>query len=114
MADTFYSRSGERQVNDVQYNSLKSLRMNVHRFLPKKLQRGCLRPNEEHKKQHRSYMHILEETSISHIVQQLRVLNAAAQETRTKKEWKKLRQQHALMAYSDLESETQDMRFSVR
>ena len=45
----------------------------------------------------------MEETEISSILTQLRVLNAAAKETRTKLEWKELKRLNSLLAYSDLD-----------
>ena len=45
----------------------------------------------------------MEETEISNILTQLRVLNAAAKETRTQVEWKELKRLNSLLAYSDLD-----------
>jgi len=53
----------------------------------------------------RSFRHILKETSISHIIKQLRVLNAACKSTRTAEEWEALEKENKLMAYSDLETD---------
>ena len=51
---------------------------------------------------------ILHETSVSYIIQQLRVLNAACKETRTDEEWKKLQDTHSLIAFEDLNSEVDE------
>lgn len=46
MADNFYNRSKkEQQVNDVQYNSVRSMRLNMHKKCPRKLLVCCLRPD---------------------------------------------------------------------
>ena len=46
MADNFYYRSGQAYKNDVQWNSLKSLRLNVHTFFPKELHICCFKPTK--------------------------------------------------------------------
>ena len=51
----------------------------------------------------KSFRHILKETNISYIVQQIRVLRAATKKRLTKQEWQKLKRENSLMAYSDLE-----------
>ena len=53
----------------------------------------------------RAYDYIMVESSISHIVKQLRVLNAACKENRSPDEWKVLRNKNSLIAYEDLSSE---------
>ena len=83
MADNFFYRggadsTGEVYKNDVQWNSLKSLQLNIHTFFPKSLQCCCLKPNKAGRIRSKCYDQILQETSVSHIIQQLRVLNAAA------------------------------------
>ena len=50
----------------------------------------------------------MRETNISHIIKELRVLKAAAIETRTKEEYEELRRKHVLKAYSSLDSDNQD------
>ena len=87
MGDNFYFRSGELYKNDVQWNSLKSIRLNSQLFCPKKLLTGCCEPKKRDRINSRSYDQILRETSVSYIIQQLRVLNAACKETRTNEEW---------------------------
>ena len=47
----------------------------------------------------------MNESSISHIITQLRVLNAACKETRTKDQWYLLEKTHSMLAYSDFEDE---------
>ena len=108
MADNFYFRSGQIYKNDVQWNSLKSLRLNLHLFLPQCLQCCLCKPNKQQRIKSRGYDLILHETSVSHIIQQLRVLNAACKETRTDEEWQRLQNAHALIAFEDLNSEADD------
>ena len=84
-ASNFYYRSGRDEKgkvykNDVQWNSLKSLRLNIHTFLEPSMQKCCLRPNAAQRRRAKSYDHMLQETSVSHIIQQLRVLNAAVKQ----------------------------------
>ena len=50
-------------------------------------------------------LHVLDEVQITHIIQQLRVLNAASQENRSPEEWFELQRKHSRMHYSDLDSE---------
>lgn len=47
----------------------------------------------------------MKESSISHIITQLRVLNAACKETRTAAEWEQLENDHKMIAFSDLETD---------
>ena len=73
MADNFYYRggkdsTGEIYKNDVQWNSLKSLRLNIHAFFPKQLLCACFKPNKAQRIRANCYDHILQETSISHII----------------------------------------------
>mmetsp|Transcript_13766 Transcript_13766/g.17383 ORF Transcript_13766/g.17383 Transcript_13766/m.17383 type:complete len:84 (-) Transcript_13766:559-810(-) len=73
MADNFYYRSGHDEQgkvykNDVQWNSLKSLRLNIHTFFPKSMLVCCLQPNAAQKRRAKSYDHMLQETSVSHII----------------------------------------------
>ena len=89
----------------MQWNSLKSLRLNLHTFLDPKQQICCLKPNAAQRRRAKSYDHLLQEASVSHIIQQIRVLNAAAKETRSPEEWYKLRRTHSLMAYEDLDTD---------
>jgi len=54
--------------------------------------------------------------SISSIIRQLRVLNAAAKETRNVEQWEQLRRKHEFVAYEDLggtesASDSQEMHF---
>ena len=48
------------------------------------------------------------ESSISSIIQQLRVLNAATKAKHTQKEWEDLEKKYALMAYSDFGSDQEE------
>ena len=110
MADNFFYRngmdeSGKKYKNDVQWNSLKSLRLNMHTFLDEKQQICCIKPNAAQRRRAKCYDHLLQEASVSHIIQQIRVLNAAAKETRTTEEWYDLRRKHSLIAYEDLDSD---------
>ena len=118
MADNFYYRSGHDEdgkayKNDVQWNSLKSLYLNISTFAPKWFLCCCCKPNAANRRRSKSYEHILQETSVSYIIQELRVLKAAAKETRTPAEYEKLRMKHALMAYEDLDSETEPCEVEV-
>ena len=47
----------------------------------------------------------MNEVSISQIIKQLRVLNAAAHLSMSKEQWKELKSKHEIMAYSDLDSD---------
>ena len=76
--------------------------LNLQTFLPKKLL-CCCKPGVIERRKSRAFEHVLEETEISSILTQLRVLNAAAKETRTKLEWKELKRLNSLLAYSDLD-----------
>ena len=118
MADNFYYRGGSDEdgkayKNDVQWNSLKSLYLNISTFAPKWFLCCCCKPNAANRRRSKSYEHILQETSVSYIIQELRVLKAAAKETRTPAEYEKLRMKHALMAYEDLDSETEPCEVEV-
>ena len=93
---------------------MKSLRLNIHTFLDPKQQICCLKPNAAQRRRAKSYDHLLQEASVSHIIQQLRVLNAAAKETRTPEEWYKLRRTHSLMAYEDLDTDEEFSEASER
>ena len=53
----------------------------------------------------RAYDYIMVESSISHIVKQLRVLNAACKENRSPQEWKDLQEKNSMIAYEDLSSD---------
>ena len=105
MAQRYPSEEMKDLKNDVQWNSLKSLQLNIHTFFPKCFHCWCLKPSKEQRIRSKSYAHILQETSISHIIQQLRVLNAVCKKSLSKDEWERQRQKHSLIAYSDLESE---------
>ena len=108
MADNFYYRSGGKNYkNNVQWNSMKSIRLNCHHRCPKKLLCCCCKPNEDQRLKSRGFSHILHETSISYIIQQLRVLKAACKETRTSEEWIKLNRKHSLVAFEDLKSDSE-------
>lgn len=98
----------------MQWNSLKSLRLNLHTFLDPKHQMCCLKPNVAQRRRAKSYDHLLQEASVSHIIQQIRVLNAAAKETRSTEEWYKLRRTHSLMAYEDLDTDDEFSEVSER
>ena len=50
---------------------------------------------------------MLKEISIVKILKQLRVLKAAAKQSMSKHEWKLLNNNHAMMAYSELDSDTE-------
>ena len=47
MADNFFYRNGKSYKNDVQWNSVNSLLLNIHTFLPKRLLCCCMRPSKE-------------------------------------------------------------------
>ena len=53
---------------------------------------------------------VMHETSVSYIIQQLRVLNAACKENRTDEEWKKLKDDYSLIAFEDLDSEANEVK----
>ena len=50
-------------------------------------------------------MHVMNETSITHIIKQLRVLSAAVRETKTASEWRTLLKENQVKAYSELDSD---------
>ena len=93
MAQMFYSKSNiggkddpfkdnimERidMRNDVQWNSRRTLMLNMKTFLPKSCLCCCCRHDKKSRRKSKAFRHILHETSITHIITQLRVLNAAA------------------------------------
>lgn len=98
----------------MQWNSLKSLRLNLHTFLDPKHKICCLKPDAAQRRRAKSYDHLLQEASVSHIIQQIRVLNAAAKETRSPEEWYKLRRTHSLKAYEDLDTDEEFSEVSER
>ena len=87
--------------NDVQWNSFKSLKLNLHYFLPQWLMCCCCKQRQQDRIRQKSYDMVMHETSVSYIIQQLRVLNAACKENRTDKEWQKLKDKYALIAFED-------------
>ena len=95
--------------NDVQWNMCKALLLNLQTFCqPKYLCCGCLRPSRKQSLRVKGYKHVLKEISIANILKQIRVLKGAVKGERTVDEWKNLKMSHALMAYSDLDSENQN------
>ena len=50
----------------------------------------------------------MKETSITHIIKELRVLKAAAMEERSTEKWAELRRNHLLIAYTDLDSDNEN------
>lgn len=83
------------------------MKLNCHAFFPKCCQKGCCRPNKQQRILAKSYAYVLKEASISHIIQQLRVLNAASKEMRTKEKWNELSQKYSMVAFSDINSENE-------
>lgn len=49
------------------------------------------------------YKHVLNEVSITHIIKQLRVLNAAAKQNVGPINWRRLTRQHSIKRYLELE-----------
>ena len=83
------------------------MKLNCHAFFPRCCQKGCCRPNKQQRILAKSYAYVLKEASISHIIQQLRVLNAASKEMRTKEEWNELSQKYSMVAFSDINSDNE-------
>ena len=87
----------------MQWNSFKLMMLNIRTFLPPKFLCCCLKANRSQRLRSKAFQHVLDEVRISNIIQQLRVLKAAAQELRTAEEWETLEREHMLIASSDLE-----------
>ena len=123
MEDTFYDRAKigspwlwsttvkRYDFNDVQWNTIKTFKVNLHTFFWKYLPkccRCCIKPNRKQRQRSAALNYNLNETNIANIIMELRVLKAAAKETRTAEEWINLRRANLLLAYSDLDSERDD------
>ena len=79
--------------------------LNLQAFLPQACLCCCLRPRYRQKLKILGYKHLLQEVTISNIIQQLRVVSAACQESRTAEQWETLQKKHKLIAYEDLQSD---------
>ena len=88
---TTFSRSmtGVRykRKNDVQWNTCKSIMINLQAKLPSKWLIGCLRPNSRQKNVVKGYKKLRKEIGIVAILRNLRVLTTIAREGIKKAEW---------------------------
>ena len=64
--------------NDVQWNSFKTIRLNLSTFCPRLFK--CLKKDRSMKLRVKAYKHILKEISIENIIKRLRVLKEAFKE----------------------------------
>ena len=92
-----------KSQKQVQFNSCSGLLLNLQTYRlcgPK-----CCKPDTKGRTRVKSYQHLLQEVSISHIIQSLRVLKAATQKDRSARQWNELVNNHALLAYDDFKSD---------
>ena len=92
----------------VQFSCCKSLYIALVTMCSKPGSKKCLfgcKTNRRERLKSRGLRHLFDELSISHIIRQLRVLNAASKSRCSKLEWQQLEQTHAYMVYSDLDPE---------
>lgn len=94
--------------NNVQWNTCKTMCLNLRTFVKPRYLCLCCAPknSREQKLEVKSFKHIMQEVSIVNILKQLRVLKAAVKSSLPKHEWKMLNDSYALMAYSDLDSDS--------
>ena len=71
--------------NDVQWNCLKVLRLNLNHYTPKWLR--CCRNRRFELEYNVTYQQLLDELSITRIVRQLRYLNAFAKKSMSEADW---------------------------
>ena len=94
------------EKNDVQWRSCRSLYLTILSKLPASVKCcKCLRPSRQETLRAKGLKHVLHEVSISNIIRQLRVLNAAAKQGRTTEQWAELEKKHSFIAYSDLDTD---------
>ena len=84
------------------------MRLNIQTFVRPKLPCKCInRPlSREQHQLSKTYDHVLTLVSISNIIKQLRVLNAAAAQSMTRDQWKQLKNEYEVQAYSELDSDS--------
>ena len=95
------------EINSVQWNVKKVCMLNLTTYILPKLRSCCCRRiklTREQRLKTKALRHVLTEATITHITKQLRVLSAAVRETKSQQEWKRLRDQYQVMAYSELDS----------
>ena len=95
--------------NNVQWNTFKTICLNLRTFISHRYLCHCCSQSKvrESRLEVRGYNHVRQEISIVNILKQLRVLKAIAKEGKTDHEWRLLNHEHALMAYSELDSDAQ-------
>ena len=75
--------------NDVQWNTPKAIGLNLRTFCNPRCncQSESARNSRSQRLEVKGYQHVIKEVSIVNILKQLRVLQAAARQHRSKKEW---------------------------
>ena len=91
----------------MQWSTCKTMCLNIRTFVNPRYQRLCCQPqnNRKYRLETLGFKHVLKEISIVNILKQLRVLKAAAKQSMSKHDWKLLNNNHAMMAYSELDSD---------
>ena len=65
----------------------------------------CCRPSRQQRLRSKRLSHLLDEMSISHIIRQLRVLNAATKQRCSDVQWEQLQKSHAYIGQNDLDTD---------
>ena len=108
MADLFTESQGLDR-NDVQWRCCKSLYISMLTISGGSDKNCCLSPSRKQRLRSKSLRYLLDEISITHIIRQLRVLNAAAKQRYTSNEWQELKKSHEYRLYSDAEKEVSEV-----
>ena len=87
----------------IQWNMCSVILIHIFARCPKRFLCYCLRPSREQRMRANCYKHVLNEVSITHIIKQLRVLNAAAKQNVGPINWRRLTRQHSIKRYLELE-----------
>ena len=92
--------------NNVQWSICKSMQLNCQTFLS--CSHCCCRPSHRQRLKIKSYKYFLSEISVLNILQQLRVLIAAAKQQRSASQWHEIVEENKLKAFQDFESADSD------